>query len=320
MTGCVTRRVWPLIRICVAAVFLVALFRVIDFTAAVEVLAELDVGTILLVIALFGAGQVLSSLRWRLALLQIMPAPPSLPALLRLYLVGMFVNLGIPTMAGGDLVRAEFLRRAVGARGGAYASIVVDRLIGVLAVTMVAAVAALAAGDIVEADTKTAVLKAAVALAVGMAGAAFVLRQLNGGLWERLDPFLSAIKTIARRPGVLSICLAIAVAVQTLAVILPISLLAKAMGIDVALSSHFVLVPIIILITLLPISPNGLGLRETAFVVLYGQFGILAEQAFALGFAWSLVLTAFGLLGGALLFISGADIVPGRKRHKGPVG
>ena len=241
-------------------------------------------------------------MRWRLSLGQMVDRPPPVLTLLRLYLIGLFVNLGLPTMAGGDVVRAEMLRPMIGERGGAYASILADRLIGLVAVAGLAFVALAAATAGIGADTRRAGAGAAMILLGGAVLAVAVLARLGTvRRWRRIDAFLDGLAALARRPLILSLCLVIAVVVQVAGVILPVALIAAGLGIDLPWSVHFLLVPLVVLATLVPIAPNGLGLRETAFVVLYGQFGVGADQAFALGLAWSLVLTSFGLVGGIVL-------------------
>ncbi len=297
------RQLWlPALRLAFVGLLFAVLVRIVDLGDALGVLADVEPPLALAALALFGVGQVLSCLRWRLALSQLVPSPPAIGTLLRLYLIGMFVNLGIPTMTGGDIVRAELVRRLIGAGGGAYASIFVDRLIGVVAVVIVAAGAVLLAGGLIDAETRRLVAAAAFALSVALALLLFGLHRYGGASrLASLNAFLDALRLLARRPGILALSLAIAISVQVVGVVVPIVLLAHAMAIEVAFMIHFVLVPIIVLAALVPLAPNGLGLRETAFVILYGQFGVAAESAFVLGLAWSLVLVAYGLAGGAAM-------------------
>lgn len=300
MAGRGRRAGW--VRLGFLALFALVLSRLVDPRAAFAVLAGVEPLRLVPVAALFGLALGLSSLRWRLSLGQMVDRPPPVLTLLRLYLIGLFVNLGLPTMAGGDVVRAEMLRPMIGERGGAYASILADRLIGLVAVAVLAVAALAAATAGIGADTRRAGAAAALILLGGAVLAIAGLARLGRARrWRRIDPFLDALAALARRPAILALCMAIAVVVQVAGVILPVALLAAALGIDLPWSVHFLLVPLVVLATLVPIAPNGLGLRETAFVVLYGPFGVGAEQAFALGLAWSLVLTAFGLMGGLVL-------------------
>ncbi|MFN0113466.1 MAG: YbhN family protein [Paracoccaceae bacterium] len=298
-----------LFRVAVAAILVAVLSRHVDLRGAFAILSGIDPLWLLPAAGLFLLGQTLSCLRWRIALAQIVEVPPPFPALLKLYFIGMFVNLGIPTTAGGDVVRAEMMRGMVGGRGGAYASILADRIIGALAVVLLACGAAVLARGVLDAETRRMAAFAALAAPVAIAALVWSVGYLGRNrVAGRVAPFLDALRLLGRRPSILALSLCIALVVQTVGVVLPISLLAHAMSIELPLSAHFVLVPIIVLATLIPVAPNGLGLRETAFVILYAPFGVPHEAAAALGFSWSLLLTVFGLAGGiALASWTGAE-------------
>jgi uncharacterized membrane protein YbhN (UPF0104 family) len=294
-----------LLRLCLAGALLAALFSAVDLAGVRSILARVDPLWALPVLGLFGTGQVLSCVRWRLSLAQMVAAPPSVPTLLRLYLIGMFVNLGIPTTAGGDVARAEIVRGLTGTRGSAYASVLADRMIGALAVVLVAAGALVWGGGTVAPETRHIAFIAAIVLAAALVMA--VLALLWAGArrrrWPRLAAFGEALRALARRPKIVTLSLMIAIVVQVVGVVLPIAIIARSMALDLPFTLHLLLVPIIVLITLVPVAPGGLGVRETAFVALYGQFGVSADAAFSLGIAWSAVLALYGLIGGGLLLL-----------------
>ena len=302
-----------LLRLLVLAVLVEILLRTVDLGAAGSLLLSLPGWMVFAALLLFGAGQVLSTYRWRLVLQEIHGDPPPLLSLLRLYLIGMFVNLGLPTMAGGDVARAELLRRRAGSGGGVYASVLADRLIGLTAVILLAFIASMLAGNALGEEIGGPVrLVSGVGLA-GLALFAVALRtDLRFPLPRPLRLLVDALGLLARRPGVLGQSLTIAIIVQSVAVVLPIALLARGLGIELPFLVHAALVPVIVLITQVPIAPNGIGLRETAFVVLYAPFGIAPEALLALGAAWSLVLTFYGLAGGVVLaaYQRGTDSLP----------
>lgn len=302
MTTPVKRSSLFFLRLLLVGVLFAALTGLVDFTGALAVLARIQPLWLVPVLGLFGLGQILSCVRWRLSLAQMTASPPPILALLRLYLIGMFVNLGIPTMAGGDIARAELARGLTGNRGSAYASVLADRLIGAFAVVVVAFSALFLSSGIVDGQTRSIATFAGLVLLIGLAVTTLALH-LTGGTrgWRHLDPFFEALRSLATRPRIVALSLLIAITVQVVGAVLPIAMIAYAMGIHVPLAVHLVLVPVIALVTLVPVAPGGIGVRETSFVLLYGQFGIQAEAAFALGLGWSLVLIAYGLAGGVLL-------------------
>ena len=202
-------------------------------------------------------------------------------------------------MAGGDVVRAELIRRHIGARGDAYASILADRLIGLLAVVLLAVVATLFARRPVRDRRAPLRRRGRTRLCPDSGGPRPCLHPLEPPRAERpFGRFFDALLLLARKPRILALSLAIAVVVQALAVVVPIALLAEALTIEVPLAMHFVLVPVIVLVTQVPLAPGGLGVRETAFVLLYGHIGVPPEAAFSLGLGWSLVLVALRPLRG----------------------
>lgn len=302
-----SRRLWYGLRLAAATLLLMLAARTLHLERVLALLATIDLWTLLAVLGLFGLGQVLSACRWRLALSQMMPAPPALAALFRLCLLGMFWNIFMPSIVGGDVARAELLRRAAGG-GNAYASVLVDRMLGLLAVVCLGTAAlglALHTGAIAPMDAGGALVLLA-SMIVFVTGAFLFGRRLprfRHPALRRFVPLRDALARFLHRPLVPLLSFGLALAVQLLGSVVPVGLLAQALGIEVAWSAHLVIVPLITLATLLPVSINGLGVRESGYVLLYGQLGVGADAAFALGFAWSLVLTAFGLLGGLGLLV-----------------
>lgn len=90
-------------------------------------------------VALFLVGQWLNALRWRMLLIAGASRSPPLHDLYALIMAGSFFNFFLPSTVGGDLFRAELARHHVGGRRHAYGSIVVGRLLALLAVLALAA-------------------------------------------------------------------------------------------------------------------------------------------------------------------------------------
>jgi hypothetical protein len=76
--------------------------------------------------------------------------------------------------------------------------------------------------------------------------------------------------------------------------------LALGLGIRVSLWYYLLFVPLISFSLTLPISISGLGVRETTFVLLFGQAGVEEPRALALSLTFYAVTIAVGLVGGAL--------------------
>jgi uncharacterized protein (TIRG00374 family) len=76
----------------------------------------------------------------------------------------------------------------------------------------------------------------------------------------------------------------------------------QSLGYDVPFSVNLFVTPLLFLLFALPFSFGGIGIREGAFVLLYGAFGVPAEIALVVSFC-SLLSILFGYAIGASLFL-----------------
>jgi uncharacterized membrane protein YbhN (UPF0104 family) len=84
--------------------------------------------------------------------------------------------------------------------------------------------------------------------------------------------------------------------------------LARAMQLDVRLLDCILLVPPVILVTVVPISIAGWGVREGAMVVAFGFIGVPASAAFAVSVLFGLTLAAASLPGSLIWWLSGYSV------------
>ena len=275
-------------------------------------LSQMDPGAFLLACGVFAVGQILSARRWQVVMRSLHDNPPGIWYLNGLYHIGMFFNFFLPSTVGGDVARAEMAKSSSGGRSGSYVAVLFDRFSAFVAVVLVGTCALfLSYARIGWFDWQVALLSL---LFVSITVAVFVVLETSLaervlGLLDRgplvkliaiLRNVLSLLKGCAANKPMLFHIVGLALLIQ-LCVIVVVHLLGLALGLKVGLLFHFVAIPVIILVTLLPISVNGFGVREVAFVVLYAKVGVPAEMALALSFSWTLVLVLFALFGGLCL-------------------
>jgi glycosyltransferase 2 family protein len=87
--------------------------------------------------------------------------------------------------------------------------------------------------------------------------------------------------------------------------ILSIWAVAKAVGIDLEPRIYFVMGPLFFLILIIPITLNGIAVREAFFVSFLGNVGVSADQAFAAGFLYFLVTVSLAIPGAVILLWEG---------------
>jgi uncharacterized membrane protein YbhN (UPF0104 family) len=188
-----------------------------------------------------------------------------------------------------------------------------DRLIGTTALAGLALVTTLPALDRFHITLVYLALVGFFALSVTLLWAAFhprllpfALRMLTRVGLGRLAPHLDDLeRRLARyrgRPGLVTAMFGIAALTQISRIGVH-ALVARALGLDVGLLYFFLFVPLLAVIVSLPISLNGIGVREGAGIVLFGLVGVDRAHAFSLQFMTYLVAVAVSLLGG-LVFLA----------------
>jgi len=188
-----------------------------------------------------------------------------------------------------------------------------DRLIGTLALAGLALLTTLPAIDRFHLSLIYLALLAFFALSVALVWAIFhpvllpaigrVLARVGlGGLSPHLDDLAVRLQGFRDRRRLMIGLLAVATVVQLARVAVHV-LVARALGIRVPLSYFFLFVPLLAVIVSLPISLNGIGVREGAGIVLFGLAGVDRTPAFMLQFTTYLVAVAVSLLG-ALAFLA----------------
>lgn len=276
-----------------------------------ECFARLDVRLWGVAVGLYLVCQVASSLRW-----QLLSGPlgfrASFGRFVGMYHIGMFFNLVLPTSVGGDVVRAYYLAgvqhdAAGGRRTHAVLSVFLDRLNGLVLLVALAGFAAMFSPVVLPSWVYVAVGVAVAGLVGGVvflfAGGVVlqtVLRRYPGLLRSKyvavLGRLLLAAQIYRRHPGTLLAASALSLVVQALNVVL-VWCIGVGLGLDVPLVCYGVVVPLTALLTLLPLSVNGIGLREAGFAVLLAPLGVAAAPAATLGLLQFLATVACSLVG-----------------------
>jgi hypothetical protein len=253
------------------------------------------------VVLLYVAGQAMCAYRWQL-LAALLKVHGRYSEFLAYLFVGMFTNLFVPGLLAGDAARSVYLGRRHGRMGEAIASVVADRGAGLLGLFWLAAFAAvfLNFAPIPSSVVTPTVVVGAIAFA-GFLAAPLIARLIHlmprpirraGGI---VAPYL-------HHPAALVPSIALSIVLQiTLA--LGQYLLAAGFGLTVPLSLFILCVPIANVFASLPLTLNGLGIRETANLLLFGMAGMRKEDAIALGLLWFAV-TMVGGLTGSIAFVT----------------
>ncbi|MFA5354660.1 MAG: lysylphosphatidylglycerol synthase transmembrane domain-containing protein [Thermodesulfovibrionales bacterium] len=242
----------------------------------------------------------LSALRWGL----LIPHPFTQRRLFSLYIIGSFFNTCMPGTIGGDAVKAYYLGQELKERGEeghaavAVASVFMDRYIGLAALLFIP-VAVMPLGlPFLETIPGGLPVKWLLPLTFGsFLVLTFILFRIKLGARVRfLLKVYDYLHHYRSQAGILVRSFSYSIIIQ-LSGILAVYTLARGMGIDVGLVSLLIFVPLIILITILPVSISGIGVREGAFAFFLGSLGVPSSLAVSLSLIWFLSVAAASLWG-----------------------
>ena len=237
---------------------------------------------------------------------------------LRLTFIGYFFNNFMPTAVGGDIVKAHYASKVNGEKLKSYASVLMDRFIGLYTFIMIAAAALVVyRGDVDLPAIKPVVIGLMIA---GLAGY-FVVTHKNVaiflenifskikmlGLGKKLNDVYSIVQDYRNRKDVIAKSLVTSFLTQCVYFFI-IFLIFTALRNPVSLGDIFLIMPIVIFISMIP-SLGGLGVREGAVVAFFTP--ITGKD---IAFAASLMMLAglffISLIGGIIYFwwnIRGVD-------------
>lgn len=262
---------------------------------------------------LFLINIILRAYRWFL-LIRTLDKRPAFSFLIYLYFVGYFANNFIPSGFGGDVVKAASLRQVTGRGATAVSSVVMDRVTGLLGSTIIALIALVWNGitHTTQFDLPTALWAAIFAFTIGIPISLIILRLYNPFLW--LADKIPGVVRVPKYGKLIELSSTVSlypwsVLMRSLLVSLPFTLtliiiqysIARALGVILPIAVFSLFVPIISILNLLPISFNGLGVRETLYPILFVPMGVETATAVSMALAFSFLRISAGLIGGLML-------------------
>jgi uncharacterized membrane protein YbhN (UPF0104 family) len=288
----------------------------IDFSQFMRVVASADLFYLGVILLAYAAGQVVSCIRW-IVLAYPLGFHFSFTEYLSFYFIGMFFNLFAPSTIGGDASRIFYLTRASKAgqqtwgRQATHALVAVltDRIVGMAVMVWVAAFALVL---FPQYPVPSVIRYVTFGLSLAFFASWFFLPLVNRMLrwlgYSAGEYLRLSLETYWGRQQIIlnSILLSVIVHLNQGAMQF---YLAKAVGLDIPWSFGFILYPLVGIFSALPISFNGIGLREGGYLFMLTQIGVSSEKAIAVGLLWFLVIVLDSLIGGILYIARRSDAV-----------
>ena len=306
-------------KVVVSVALIVILLSRIEVGKLWEVARSASIAWLLFAVATYFVMILASAWRWGL-LLEAQGIELSFGRLTSSFLVATFFNNFLPSNIGGDVVRIADTAAAARSKTLAATVVLIDRGIGLLGLVLVAALGATAgprlldAGPGIGAPMLWLAFAAATLVAIAMVVKPQALPRLLQPLrivhreWvdERLSRLGGALERFRKAPGALAGCFAGAVFVQAVLVSFYLAI-AWSMRIPIGFLELSVVVPISFIVQMLPVSMNGLGVREATFGLYFSRLGLPLESALLVSLVGAALIMLFSLSGAVAYWV--------RKRH-----
>ncbi len=289
------------LRIGVSALLLGIIAWRTDWEVVAGKFANLNWGLWLAAIGVMALAQVFSARRWQL-FAQEMRFTRTLPQYCAYYFIGTYFNLLLPTSVGGDVVRVWYLDGKSGRKLAAFASVFLERVNGLLVLIAVACIGAVITPIPLPWWVHAIVWSVGGCALLGIISLPLVQRWGRLPLERRTQ--LKSLLDQVHTPRVLGEATCMSMLVQVAGVI-SLWLIGMALGLEIPVAYYCILGPMVSLLTLLPISVNGMGVRELGTVAFLLPLNVHEDTSKSLAFLWFASGVAISLLGG-LIYLIGA--------------
>jgi len=293
-----------LLRVAATAALMAVVLRGIEWPKLLSLLKDCDWRWWLAGFFVGLTVQMLAAVRWA-ALARPIGFPFFVGTFVWRFYEGLFFNLCLPSSIGGDVVKAYRLADSTSTRLLAGCTVLADRLTGLAALGVLAGTALMAKEWAL--DTPATLGVGAAFLAAALLAFWLVVGSLDwvlGMIPEQhaARHFIAQLLPYKLRPSLMMRAVGWSLLIQ-MGGSLGVSFIARALGVALPMSVWFAVVPLVTLAMVVPLSINGVGVREGGLAFLLKSSGISTDAAVAIGLLWFLATILTGLIGGVLFLL-----------------
>jgi len=241
---------------------------------------------------------------------------------LQLSFIAAFFNQVLPSTVGGDGARIWFLARRGAGWARATYSVLIDRIVGVLVLAMIVIVCLPWTMKVIHDPIARTIL---LLIGIGAIAGAVVFLLIGTRFRRWLDPWpltrhLSAASRIASdlcaSPVSLGYVIACSIAIHLITVV-SAWCCAKAIAAPVSLAQLLFLLPPVLLVSTIPISIAGWGVRESSMIAAFAFAGLAESDGLTLSILFGAATFTIGLVGGLVWILSDLRASPGAEADDG---
>ncbi len=302
---------FPILRVAVSCLLIVILVYIMrdKYDLILNALKGTRVSMFTLAFLAFLTAITLASLRLKL-IINAQEITISLKEALSLTFIGYFFNNFLPTAIGGDVIKAYYLSKKTELKMGAYTSVFVDRVTGLITMIFTAFIAlAFAKNQVTDKMIKYSIY------GVTLLSLAAIIFVTNKNIAKKFSFLLFFLKPVEdklikvynvvhkyKHHKALMLQSFVISFISQVLFFISLGILAFSIGEHMSILDILLRSPLISAVSLLP-SINGLGLREGATVMFFGPL-IGKENAFAVSILWLVILLITSIIGGVIYGLS----------------
>jgi uncharacterized membrane protein YbhN (UPF0104 family) len=285
-----------ILRAIITLVILVLIVRSIDLQQVFSVLQKTRMDYLAAALLLQFGSTAVAAYRWQM-IMQNLNFGQNFTFYGRSYFKGMFFNQGLPTSIGGDAVKVLDVASLGFRKRDALYGVMVDRIIGLGALMSLTLIAYLISPKLLPMQVHRPIMLLLTAGAVGFMGI-FILSYVD---WLKRYPKLAILTLISERLHVALSShrfqlVAASLLIPSLA-LLGFFATGWALGLRYSLMTYFAIVPPALVLTIIPISIAGWGVREGALVGLFSLIGADKTMVLMMSLLYGLTLIVVSLPG-----------------------
>jgi uncharacterized membrane protein YbhN (UPF0104 family) len=314
LSAIAVQRIKFLIRLLVSVSILAVILRSIDVRPAWQVVLDARPEWLLLALLMQFGSTAVSAYRWQL-IMRNLGFGQSFSFYWNSYFKGMFFNQGLPTSIGGDALRVlDVAARGFRKRDALY-GIAIDRITGMGALLLLALVAHLVNPDLLPVQVYRPILWLSAAGLLGFAGLSLL------GRLPLLDRYaqLAILKTVSDRllqaVSVRRLVLLASSLLVPLLALLGFFAVGRALGLRYDLLTYLAIVPPALVLTVIPVSIAGWGVREGVLVGLFSLIGADKTVVLMMSVVYGMMLIVVSLPGLVVLLRGRRPLLPGTVRR-----
>ncbi len=297
-------------RIVLTLAIFFAIFKYVPYNKLIEVYQDSNKLYLALGIFIFFLSQVLGIFRWRY-LLWALGVDISIKEAFLSYYSGLFFNLFFPSIVAGDVFRGVSISYRHGQSTKAASSVLMDRFSGLTAITLIAAVSFIFSPQ----ELKTKEVGVSLTILVFIALFAFLvifsrrfflltIKVFKEGniLKNKIISFHDKLYFFKQNPKLFIKSLFFSFPIQ---ILIPLGFYAAsfAFGVELGVLNFLILVPIVVAISVIPITIAGAGTREASAVFFFALIGIDKSIGLGVSLLNLIFLVVTGILGG-IIYVS----------------